>query len=84
MRHMHADLMRTSSFQTQPQTRVHTEMFHNAIVSDRRFAHWMHRHMGTFGRVTTNWLIHRTASGHMTNCHRFVLTSNFTPLQRFD
>ena len=84
MGHMHADLVRTSSFQTQPQTRVHTEVFHDAIVSHRWFAHRMHRHVSTFGRVATDWLIHRTASGHMTNCDSFILTSNFTPLQRFD
>ena len=84
MGHMHADLVRTSGFQTQPQTRVHTEVFHDAIVSDRRFTHRMHRHVSTFGRVATDWLIHRTASGHMTNCDSFILTSNFTPLQRFD
>lgn len=50
MGHMHADLVRTSSFQTQPQTRVHTEVFHDAIVSDRRFTHRMHRHVSTFGQ----------------------------------
>ena len=66
MGHMHADLVRTSSFQTQPQTRVHTEVFHDAIVSHRWFAHRMHRHMGTFGRVATDWLVHRATCGHMT------------------
>ncbi len=35
------------------------------------------------GRVATDWLIHRTASGHMTNRHRFYY-EYFTALQRFD
>lgn len=73
MGHMHADLVRTSGFQTQPQTRVHTEVFHDAIVSDRRFTHGMYRHVSTFGRVAADWFIYCTASGHMTNCHRFIL-----------
>lgn len=82
MRHMHADLMRTSCFETQPQTRVHTEVFHDAIVSDRWFAHRMHRHMGAFGGMAADWLVHRATRSHMTNRYGFVLTGNFTPLQR--
>ena len=68
----------------EPHVESHTEVFHDAIVSHRWFAHRMHRHMGTFGRVATDWLVHRATCGHMTNRHRFILTSNFTPLQRFD
>ena len=39
MAHITHPLVRTSSFQTQPQTRVHTEVFHDAIVCDRQALH---------------------------------------------
>ncbi|VFS63841.1 Uncharacterised protein [Kluyvera cryocrescens] len=81
--HVHADLVRTSGFQTQPQTRVHTEVFHDAIVRDRRFTHWVHRHMRTLGWMTADRFLNGTARSHMTNRHGLILTGNFTQLQRF-
>lgn len=81
MCHVHADLVRTSGFQTQPQTRVHTEVFHNAIVRYRRFPHWVYRHVRTLGRVTANRFLNGSASSHVTNCYGFVLTGNFAQLQ---
>ncbi len=82
MRHMHADLVRTPGLQTQPKTRVHTEMFHNAVVGHRRFAHRMHRHMGTFGRVTTDGFIHRSSRRHMSDRDRFIFAGDLAQLQR--
>ncbi len=81
MRHMHADLMRTTGFQTQTQAGMDAEMFHNAVVGHRRFAHRMHRHMGTLGRVTADRLFHCATGGHMTDRHRFVFTGDLA-LQR--
>ena len=81
MRHMNADLMGTTGLQTQTQTRMNAEMFHNAIVRHRRFTHRMHRHMSTFGRVTADRLINRTASGHMANSHGFIFAGDLTQLQ---
>jgi hypothetical protein len=61
---------------------MNAEMFHNAVVRHRRFAHRMHRHMGTLGRVTADRFFHRAASGHMTNRHRFIFTGDLAQLQR--
>ena len=82
MRHMHADLMCTTGFQTQTQAGMDAEMFHNAVVGHRRFAHRMHRHMGTLGRVTADRLFHCATGGHMTDRHRFVFTGDLAQLQR--
>lgn len=60
---------------------MNAEMFHNAIVRDRRFAHRMNGHMGTLGWMAADRLFYRTARGHMTNRDCFVLTGNFTQLQ---
>ncbi|MNP26014.1 hypothetical protein D3C76_1188450 [compost metagenome] len=61
VRHMHADLVGTTGFQTQTQTGMRTEVLHNAVMRHRRFPHRMHRHMGAFGRVTANRLFNRAA-----------------------
>ena len=49
MGHMHADLVSTPGFQTQTQTRMGTEVFHNAIMRRCRFTHRVYRHMRALG-----------------------------------
>ncbi|MNE40761.1 hypothetical protein D3C80_1348000 [compost metagenome] len=42
VRHMHTDLVSTARFQTQTQTRMNAEMFHNAVMRYRGFPHRVH------------------------------------------
>ena len=79
---MHTDLMRTTGFQAQAQARMDAEMFHNPVVGHRRFAHRMHRHMGTFCRMTTDRLFHCATGSHVADGHRFILASDLAQLQR--
>ncbi len=39
--------------------------------------------MRTLGRVAANRFFHRSASGHVTNRHRFILAGDFAQLQGF-
>ncbi|MNC46562.1 hypothetical protein D3C75_955860 [compost metagenome] len=81
IRHMHTDLVRTAGFQAQAQTGMGAEMFHNAVMGHRRFAHWVHGHVSTFGGVASNRLLHRAPRSHGADRYRFVLTGDLTLLQ---
>ncbi len=66
----------TTGFQAQAQAGMDAEMFHNPVVGHRRFAHRMHRHMGTFCRMTTDRLFHCATGSHVADGHRFILMSD--------